>query len=55
MRRATSFMLSLIIQNIHQCEDADHIYVISEQARGQPGARGHHVGDPWSSYIRQHP
>jgi len=27
-------MLSLIIQNIHQCEDADHIYVISEQARG---------------------
>jgi len=28
MRRATSFMLSLIIKNIHQCEDTDHVYVI---------------------------
>jgi len=21
--------------------------LLSEQARGRPGARGHHVGDPW--------
>jgi len=30
-------MLSLInIKDIHQCEDTDYVYAISEQARGRP-------------------
>jgi len=30
-------MLSLIkIKDIHQCEDTDHVLLLSEQARGRP-------------------
>jgi len=35
-------MLSVIkIKDIRQC--------LSEQDRGRPGVRWHHVGDPWSN------
>jgi len=40
-------MLSLIkIKDIHQCEDTDHVMLLSKQARGRPGSRRHHVGFP---------
>jgi len=54
-------MLSSInIKDMHQCEDTDHIILLSEQARGWPTwsvwatwcswAR-HHVGDPCAKEL----
>jgi len=38
-------MLSLIkVKDIHQCEDTDHVYAISEQARKRPAWS---VGATW--------
>jgi len=40
-----SVILVLIFVNV---KTLIMLMLFLEQARGRPGARGHHVGDPWS-------
>jgi len=42
-------MLSLIKINDIHVKTLIMFMLLSEQARGRPGALGHHVGDPWFS------